>query len=189
MFWWFIDSLKHFKEYDEFFSWFLLPLGNFNITVKRRDWQKIIHFLLLILLKILLGSLARWTHWGANIPWQSNFFDKITLMSTYIFQYTLQNATCWYLLKKLLPATWPGCQYLTILFAVHLLCNLVCLLYVALCPQTNICWAKKPSTTKWQLILKEPVCSTSLLNTAPFLDYTLSLISITCLWSDIVPLM
>lgn len=35
------------------------------------------------------------------MPWQSNFFYKITFMSTNTLQHTLQNDTYWYLLKKI----------------------------------------------------------------------------------------
>lgn len=129
--------------------------------MKRRDWQNETHFLLLVPLKILLGSLARWTHWETYLD------SPNSLIKSPSWVHIPFNTHCKMLhvgifSNKLLPATWSGCLYLAILFAIYLLSNLLAFrLHVDSSNQhllsKKICY-KNDSYRYWKNLSALPLC-------------------------------
>lgn len=185
MFWWFIDSLKHFKEYDDFFSCVLLPLGNFKVHSEKEGLTK-------------RNTSSCWSHKKFCLEaWQGELTEKLTYLDSPISLIKspswvhiplnthckmLHVGICW---KKSILDTWSGCQYIAII------CYLLALQCTCLrlhLDSTNQHLLRKNLIYKSDNSMNWGNCSTSLLNTPLFLSYTISPTSITCLWSNILSL-
>lgn len=159
MFWWLLNSLRHFKEYDAFFFLVYFHWANFKTTVKRTYWWKETHFLLLILVKILLRSLT--AHQGSNLFLQTNFFDKITfIMYTYFLNIHCKLQDIGVLWKKnVLLATWPDYLFQPTYLACYLLAlQSICFQFACWFLRTTIGFGKKNSTTKAPIVHTERTC-------------------------------